>query len=339
MRRCLRLAAVLLMLIAAGSRPFSAQSADPASRYFAQTGHTVQGDFLAFWEQHGGLSIFGYPVSAELWEDGRIVQYFERNRLALHPENPAESRVQLGMLGIERLQASGRSWRTLQQGRPGADPDCRFFSQTSHALCGEFRQFWERNGGAVIFGDPISEPAPEVSETDGRTYTVQYFENVRFELHPENTAPHTVLLGLLGSWRASWLLGPSRTASAFQAQITGPAQALAPLDQGILQINAGDYRGPAELRLFDSAGRLEHTASVELAGALVEVPWQAGGALGAHPAVLLIDGAVAGIAGSAYQLDAETQIATGLPRYDSLPGRIREFLSNDVSEYEYQGYT
>jgi hypothetical protein len=337
MSRSVRLVLLVLLLTASGFSPPPAPSAQPASRYFAQTGYAVQGDFLAFWEQHGGLSMFGYPVSAELWEDGRAVQYFERQRFALHPEKPAASRVQLGMLGDERLQASGRSWRAQLQGREAADPDCRFFSTTNHSLCGEFRQLWE-SGGTAIFGDPISEPAPEVSETDGRTYTVQYFERSRFELHPENSAPYTVLLGLLGQWRASWLLGPSRTASPAQAQITGPAADVAPLDPLSLQLDAGAYRGPAELRLFDAAGRLEHTAALALAGAPVAVPWQAGGALGAHPAVRLIDGAVAGNASSAYRLDAETRIVTGLPRYDSLPGRIREFLTNDVSEYEYQGY-
>src|SRR6476620_1457177 len=39
----------------------------------------------------------------------------------------------------------------------------------------------------------------EQSETDGRTYTVQYFERAVFELHPENAAPYDVLLSLLGA--------------------------------------------------------------------------------------------------------------------------------------------
>ena len=33
---------------------------------------------------------------------------------------------------------------------------------------------------------------------DGNTYTVQYFERARFEAHPENAAPHDVLLGQFG---------------------------------------------------------------------------------------------------------------------------------------------
>jgi hypothetical protein len=34
--------------------------------------------------------------------------------------------------------------------------------------------------------------------SDGRQYTVQWFERGRFELHPENAPPSNVLLGLLG---------------------------------------------------------------------------------------------------------------------------------------------
>jgi hypothetical protein len=37
-----------------------------------------------------------------------------------------------------------------------------------------------------------------VNATNGKTYTVQYFERNRFESHPENQPPYDVLLGLLG---------------------------------------------------------------------------------------------------------------------------------------------
>jgi C-terminal processing protease CtpA/Prc len=41
-----------------------------------------------------------------------------------------------------------------------------------------------------------------VSETNGKSYTVQYFERAVFELHPENAGtPHDVLLSLLGNFR------------------------------------------------------------------------------------------------------------------------------------------
>src|SRR5512133_2585766 len=62
---------------------------------FPQTGVTLSDShgFLSYWQSHGGLAQFGYPLSAEAVEvsptDGRtyITQWFERNRFEYHPEN------------------------------------------------------------------------------------------------------------------------------------------------------------------------------------------------------------------------------------------------------------
>ncbi|MDQ6739846.1 MAG: M23 family metallopeptidase [Actinomycetota bacterium] len=59
---------------------------NPGHRYFAATGHSIEGEILRFWDAEGGLPIFGYPLSEEQTEDGRTVQYFERARLEWHPE-------------------------------------------------------------------------------------------------------------------------------------------------------------------------------------------------------------------------------------------------------------
>jgi subtilisin family serine protease len=78
-------------------------------------------------------------------------------------------------------------------------PGSLYFNETQHNLSHGFREFWEKNGGLAVFGFPISEEFSEVSPTDGRTYTVQYFQRNRFEYHPEKQPPYRVLLGLLGS--------------------------------------------------------------------------------------------------------------------------------------------
>ncbi len=72
--------------------------------YFPETAHGVGGLFLQYWNDHGGLDVFGYPISDELpevLEDGRIhtVQYFERARMEIHPERPVGDQVLLGLLG------------------------------------------------------------------------------------------------------------------------------------------------------------------------------------------------------------------------------------------------
>jgi subtilisin family serine protease len=79
-------------------------------------------------------------------------------------------------------------------------PDRYYFTEVGHTLSGAFKRYWDRNGGLSIFGFPISEPFEETSATDGKTYTVQYFQRNRFEYHPEYAGSNNeVLLGLLGS--------------------------------------------------------------------------------------------------------------------------------------------
>jgi hypothetical protein len=196
----LGISAVLAVLAAAP--PASAAG----SQFFPQTGHAVSGPFMAYWQDHGGLPIFGYPIS-DAHNDvdpssGKtvLVQWFERARFELHPEfagTPFE--VALGLLGNQ-----------LAQGRQGqapfepvapftSTPDRVFFPKTSHALAGSFYAYWATNGGLPIFGYPVSEAFPEANPADGQVYTVQYFERARFEAHPANPPAYQVELGLLGT--------------------------------------------------------------------------------------------------------------------------------------------
>lgn len=79
---------------------------DPnAARYFPETGHSLGGGFKDYWETHGGLDIFGYPLTDEIQEDGRTVQYFERSVFEFWPENQDPYRVLLRRLGAEALAA------------------------------------------------------------------------------------------------------------------------------------------------------------------------------------------------------------------------------------------
>ena len=68
----------------------------------------------------------------------------------------------------------------------------------TNCIDGRFRQYWEQNGGLAVFGYPISAATNEMNRDTGQTYLTQWFERNRFELHPENRAPYTVLLGRLG---------------------------------------------------------------------------------------------------------------------------------------------
>ena len=78
--------------------------------------------------------------------------------------------------------------------------DRRFFPESGHTLSGAFKTYWDNHGGLAIFGLPLCEPFDEKSATDGKTYSVQYFERNRFEYHPENKGTaQEVQLGLLGA--------------------------------------------------------------------------------------------------------------------------------------------
>ncbi len=179
---------VIPMLATGASRTFADKPVGDTT--FAQTGFTVPAVFMQYWQAHGGLAIFGYPISAVHTEGSFQVQYFERNRFELHPENKGTAfEVQLGLLGSV-LTAD----RPFAHASPFIDsPSHRYFAQTGHSLGGVFLEYWKAQGGLDLFGYPISE---ELAENG---FVVQYFERNRFEYHPENKGTsYEVLLGLLG---------------------------------------------------------------------------------------------------------------------------------------------
>jgi len=84
----------------------AAPAPTPDRLYFPEVGHTLSNQFLTYWNRLGGLAQFGYPLSEPFQEksatDGRtyLVQYFERARFELHPENAGTPyEVLLGFLG------------------------------------------------------------------------------------------------------------------------------------------------------------------------------------------------------------------------------------------------
>lgn len=169
----------------------------PRERCFDATGACLSDPLLGYWQRHGGLSAFGYPLGPAHLEtvEGRTlkVQWFERDRLELQ----LDGTVTAGRLGARWLELQGRPWQAFPSvGSP--DPGCAYFAATSHQLCEPFLGYWKARGGLALFGYPISERMAE--DVEGRPYEVQYFERRRMELHPELAgARDKILLGLLGS--------------------------------------------------------------------------------------------------------------------------------------------
>ncbi|MFV9503790.1 MAG: YbaY family lipoprotein [Oscillochloridaceae bacterium umkhey_bin13] len=204
----------LLATLVGPARPAQAQT-NP--RCFVETGFCISGTIRTFWEQNGGLAVFGLPLGpqeAAVGSDGqtRQVQQFERHRLELHPENPAPYNVLLGRIGVERLAQQGRDWQTFPPfDENTADAErCAFFRETGRQVCDEFLQAFRSNGlnfagrsgitfeeSLALFGFPISDAQTEIIE--GQEYLVQWFERARFELHPANPPASRVLFGRLGA--------------------------------------------------------------------------------------------------------------------------------------------
>ncbi len=69
--------------------------------------------------------------------------------------------------------------------------DCQYFPETRHNLCGELRAYWNRTGGLVMHGYPLTEEyvVPELG------VLTQWFERSRLEAHPNNPSQFHVLQG------------------------------------------------------------------------------------------------------------------------------------------------
>jgi peptidoglycan-N-acetylglucosamine deacetylase len=146
-------------------------------------------EILEFWIEHGAVSVFGYPISAPIDDDGVTVQYFERTVLEHHADNPAEWSVQLRRLGEE---AAGPSKYRGSVFNPASPIDSDVFEETGHAVGESFQLYWERHGGVRIFGYPISQ---EFSANGSR---FQYFERAVLEYNPDNPRRWRILQPLLG---------------------------------------------------------------------------------------------------------------------------------------------
>lgn len=73
----------------------------------------------------------------------------------------------------------------------------RCFADTAYCIDGTIRTYWESHGGLVVFGLPIGAATQHTVE--GVTLRTQLFERNRIEIHPNNSAPYDMQLGLLGS--------------------------------------------------------------------------------------------------------------------------------------------
>lgn len=209
---------VCLLLVPLAVPGGAAAWAPPEAVYMPQTGHRLVGPFLTFWRDNGRAPAIGNPISEQLDEDGRTVQYFERARLELRGDT-----IVRGALGAEYLAARGidldarprrprllrnddfdepatTPFTRLRAATFGGDPDeHRFFPESGHTLNFSFKLAWENTGGLARYGLPLSEELAERSPIDGAVYTTQYFERARLEYHPETASNYSIVVTPLGA--------------------------------------------------------------------------------------------------------------------------------------------
>ncbi len=175
---------------------------------FIETGRSLRGAFLTYWQDRGGVIRFGFPITDELIEPEagtgrpRVVQYFERARFEHYPEysgSPGEVRsdsLSLGWLALQRGmgEASGAAARSTA--------GCRLFDTErgeSVALCPPFRAVWERYAEVAPLGAPLANAQMVVLPGSSTARQVQYFTHARLEHFPEYAGtPFEVQFGLLG---------------------------------------------------------------------------------------------------------------------------------------------
>jgi hypothetical protein len=178
---------ILVLVSAASWMPAAGQVI--GQPYFPQTGHSIKGDFYnTYYSVEYPFDVFGFPITGLLQDQtsGGIVQYFQRARFELHPENPPESRVQWTPIG-QYLYIPGTA-----QSSSDDFQNCRIFPETGFQVCMAFRDFFEAKGGVAIFGYPISN----LETHDG--LIVQYFQRSRLEWHPEQSSGKRVVISNLG---------------------------------------------------------------------------------------------------------------------------------------------
>lgn len=154
------------------------------------TGISVAPEFAAYYEQYGGVRVFGYPITEDFppTDDERLTQYFQTMRLDYMPSQPPGQQVSVYPLGEWAIAG-------VQDPEPAPVSEngrVQFFPETGYSVQDEFLTFYEEHNGPLLFGPPIS---PQLNEGGLR---VQYFRNVRLEWRPELPTDQRVQLSLLG---------------------------------------------------------------------------------------------------------------------------------------------
>lgn len=200
-------------------------------------------------------------------------------------------------------------------------------SEPSGIVGSLFREYYDTNDGAHLLGPPTSA----VVWLDGQP--AQFFARGRLmQASDRSITQHLYAADELKPPPDA--LGAAASPLRATMLVTTTAQPLLPLP---LALQVPGYSGPLELRVYDGSGQPAGAWQIDVRDGTGSAAIEGRGALGSHSAVALIDGAVAGVASNLFELDAETTLETGQPRFDQLLTATRDFLAHDVVSYELDG--
>jgi hypothetical protein len=255
-----------LLLVQTGS--VAAQGGGTA-QYFADTGHSVSGDFLLYYQSvPNAAQVFGSPITEQFADvqTGRTIQYFQRVRFEFYPENQYGQRVRLSPLGEYVYQRSPANTKMDFVPTFG----CRY-SETGFYICYDFLDFYDKNGGEAIFGKPKSG----FEFYNGRI--VQYFERARFDWYPEYSTGQKVVLAQLGRVYFDLVPEDANRLQSFKPDLTTNNSA------SVLALNTKAFTWKAVTQLNDTQSvyvvvQDQTLRAVPGAMTIITIYWPAGGA-------------------------------------------------------------
>jgi len=247
----------ILILVPAVRRPVKA---DDGGGYVAfETGHSVQGDFLALYQSIPNAEVvIGPPITDVVVRDGKRYQYFLNAVFVAPLQGGTPTLLDVGRIAYHRLyDAQEKTPQVLDLGVSALTGlGCRNFASEvpgkTLPVCWEFLSAYEAY--QQWLGKVVSLPLLE------HNVPVQYFENGRLEMQDGQ-----VVWGELGWWfldqeedkNASRLMAPQDNAAIEGASV--PALILISMKYGT--VRPGEMQ-TLRVGVYDELGRPVHNARV-----------------------------------------------------------------------------
>ena len=110
-------------LLAGGDPPIQESDAPPGARFFEETGHSLAPEFEEFFDDNGGLAVFGNPIGEPEEHNNVLSQRFQQMVLELDLRNNAENQIEPRQLGKELLERRRLPLEVLRPASKDEPPD------------------------------------------------------------------------------------------------------------------------------------------------------------------------------------------------------------------------